>query len=390
MRRTKVTHIGSTKFHSTFDWANTQDTLTHKMVLSIGCVTQPDSTLFAGRPAHEVRQTKQGLDDLHLDKIAEAHEVLVLNLTGYIGASTLHELCYAHNQQKRIRWLEEWPMYCQRCGIEGPEAVHFFHNALSLDELNTLLIDEDTHDYLPGQLVNWYGQIVPVVRLAYGVLALQVDLNCPVCGDRRETCYATASDDGTFCQLSTIDEEYLADLRDADERAWALVCAACLMGQSSITDPLRRLTVRCADNPSGDVCKVVPVSSLPPVVRPLAGAIAAYDFERLVLRRGLTEITITNGEDALSLVLSLAPSPFPARRAIPWQELTAFALGGQSTSAEERELLAAATQLYQETGRVPARLEILARIRQNVAARDGESAIAGWNRKKWPWIAVIC
>jgi len=337
MRRTKVAHIGSTTFHGTFDWANTQDTLEHKIVLTIGCLTQPDSTLFAGRPAHEVRQIKQGLDELHVDKIEEADEVLVLNLTGYLGQSTLHELCYAHNHHKRIRWLEEWPMSCQRCGVEGPESVHFFHHALSLQELNRLLASEETHDYLPGQLVDWYGHIVPVVRLAYGQLSLQVDLTCPVCGDRSTSCYAVAGDDGAFCQVFTLEEEYLADLRNADERASVTVCAACQMSQACMTDPLRRLTVRHADHPGEDVCTVVPVSALPPMVRPLAGTIAASDFERLVLRRGLTEITVTSGQDAVFPVLSLAPSPVPARRAMCMPSQTTF-VALPSTGASSAEL----------------------------------------------------
>ena len=99
--------------------------------------------------------------------------------------------------------------------------------------------------------------------------------------------------------------------------------------------PLRRLTVRCADNPTGDLCKVVPVSELPSIIRPLAGTIAAYDFERLVLRRGLTEITVTSDEDAVSSMLELFPPQFPARRAVSWQELTVIALEGQPPSGEE-------------------------------------------------------
>jgi hypothetical protein len=102
------------------------------------------------------------------------------------------------------------------------------------------------------------------------------------------------------------------------------------------------------------------------------------------------EIIVTAGEEALSPMLELPPSPLPAQRAIPWKELTTYALSGASDHAEESALLLAATQLYQETGQVPERTAILARIHQNMLARDGESAAKAWNRTKWPMIAAIC
>ena len=47
------------------------------------------------------------MDQLHLYKIDLADEVLILNVGG-IGQSTLSELMYAKDHNKRIRWLEQY------------------------------------------------------------------------------------------------------------------------------------------------------------------------------------------------------------------------------------------------------------------------------------------
>src|SRR5690242_17382410 len=107
MKPITVVHIGSTKFYETFELMNRLDTLDHKIVLTVGCATQSDATLFAGLAPAEARRIKARLDALHLCKIDRADEVLVLNKQWYLGPSTLHELCYAYNLGKPIRWLEE-------------------------------------------------------------------------------------------------------------------------------------------------------------------------------------------------------------------------------------------------------------------------------------------
>jgi hypothetical protein len=403
--RTIAVHIGSTKFGSTFDWANCEDTLHDKIVLTIGCVTQPDSDLFASMTPAKAQHTKTRLDQLHLRKIDLAHETLVINLTDYIGSSTLHELCYSFNHKKIIRWLEDWPMYCPRCRRRGPQSQHFFHNSMNLHELDTLLdeIDESSSPYLIGQLVEWYGQIAPIARLSNGELALQVDLPCAHCAQPHETYYAVRGRDGSFCQLVNAEGAYLADMRSADERNRVVVCAVCAFQPVSRQYlVLRRLTIRRADHPAGDVTKIVPVRDLPVVVRPLWDLIAADDFERLALRRGLTEFIITPYEEPLEPAwLQLWPHhptstwaapwrdlPFQTSCSIPWSELKALAVIGQSTSGEELEFLAAVTQLYQETGRMPAKTAILERLRQNGKACEG---VAGqWNHKRWATITGFC
>ena len=93
---------GSTKFRAAFDRAMLDETLAGKIVLSIGRHTQSDAELGAQiTPA-----IKAQLDELHLQKIVLADEVLVLNVDGYVGASTRREVWFAQKLGKTVRWLE--------------------------------------------------------------------------------------------------------------------------------------------------------------------------------------------------------------------------------------------------------------------------------------------
>jgi hypothetical protein len=91
---------GSTKFGDAFREANVRETLAGKMVLTVGCDFKSDSALGL---APEV---KERLDALHLQKIAVADEVLILNVNGYIGESTARELRHAIELGKSVRFLE--------------------------------------------------------------------------------------------------------------------------------------------------------------------------------------------------------------------------------------------------------------------------------------------
>lgn len=106
-RPTIVVLCGSTRFSEAFRAANLAETLAGKIVLSIGCDMRSDDDIFAGLPEEELLSIKSQLDELHLRKIDLAEEVLILNVGGYIGQSTRHELEYAISQNKRIRFLEE-------------------------------------------------------------------------------------------------------------------------------------------------------------------------------------------------------------------------------------------------------------------------------------------
>lgn len=94
---------GSTRFYEAFQQANLHETLTGKIVLSIGCDTKSDADVFGSA---DIAQMKVRLDWLHKRKIDLADGILVLNVGGYIGSSTRSEIEYAQRLGKRIVYLE--------------------------------------------------------------------------------------------------------------------------------------------------------------------------------------------------------------------------------------------------------------------------------------------
>ena len=99
----KVCLCGSTRFSEAFRDANLRETLKGKIVLSIGCDTKSDEDLIKAN----MEINKEALDVLHLFKIDECDEILVLNVGSYIGQSTRREIEYAIQTRKKVRWLEE-------------------------------------------------------------------------------------------------------------------------------------------------------------------------------------------------------------------------------------------------------------------------------------------
>jgi len=110
-RPTIVCLCGSTQFWGEFQRASLRETLEGKIVLSIGAATGTDDDDFRMLSRKEYDQVKAQLDELHLRKIDLADEVLILNVGGYIGESTLRELEYARATGKHIRYLER-PQWC--------------------------------------------------------------------------------------------------------------------------------------------------------------------------------------------------------------------------------------------------------------------------------------
>ena len=100
MKRKIVCLCGSTKFKEAFEEAYKRETLKGNIVLSVGWYGHCEDT-----PIPE--EQKEKLDELHLDKIRMADEVLFLNVNGYMGKSTCRELIFAFGLQKKISWLEE-------------------------------------------------------------------------------------------------------------------------------------------------------------------------------------------------------------------------------------------------------------------------------------------
>lgn len=103
---TRVCLCGSTRFSEAFQRANLEETLAGRIVLTIGCDMRSDAELFIKMSSDEKEVVKARLDELHLRKIDLAHQVLILNVDGYIGESTRRELAYARQQGKVIRFLE--------------------------------------------------------------------------------------------------------------------------------------------------------------------------------------------------------------------------------------------------------------------------------------------
>lgn len=97
---------GSTRFSEAYQKANLQETLNGRIVLTIGCDLRSDLDLFVSLTQEEQDQVKADLDELHLRKIDLADEVLILNVSGYIGESTRKELEYAKAHDKTVRFWE--------------------------------------------------------------------------------------------------------------------------------------------------------------------------------------------------------------------------------------------------------------------------------------------
>jgi hypothetical protein len=95
-----VVHCGSTtRAREAFEEWRLKDTLAGKKVFTIGAHKNDNDLAITPEQAIE-------LDILHLSKIDDADEVLILNVGRYIGESTQRELEYAQRLGKQIRWLE--------------------------------------------------------------------------------------------------------------------------------------------------------------------------------------------------------------------------------------------------------------------------------------------
>jgi hypothetical protein len=106
-RPTVVCLCGSTRFYDEFRRANLRLTISGQIVLSIGCDTKSDGDLAdAGNLAADLDDLKARLDELHKRKIDLADYVLVLNVGGYIGASTRSEIAYAGAGGTPVFYLE--------------------------------------------------------------------------------------------------------------------------------------------------------------------------------------------------------------------------------------------------------------------------------------------
>lgn len=100
---------GSTRFYSKFQEVNFRETMAGNIVLTVGFYPHA-RPLYSGENTGNVGITpeqKVALDELHKRKIDLADEVIILNVDGYIGESTMSELLYAQKHNKVIRF--EYP-----------------------------------------------------------------------------------------------------------------------------------------------------------------------------------------------------------------------------------------------------------------------------------------
>lgn len=101
---------GSTRFYEAFQQANYDLTMAGKIVLSVGFYPHAKAQHGHGEGVGHDSAEKIALDELHKRKIDLADRVMVLNVGGYIGASTRSEIDYAEAYGKPIDYLEAIPL----------------------------------------------------------------------------------------------------------------------------------------------------------------------------------------------------------------------------------------------------------------------------------------
>ena len=107
-----TTLCGSTRFKDAFMDAQKRLTLEGHIVISVGLFGHSgDSEVWEETNTGNFASVKEMLDDMHKRKIDLADEIYVINVGGYIGASTRSEIEYAIAHGKTVRYLEE-PVFC--------------------------------------------------------------------------------------------------------------------------------------------------------------------------------------------------------------------------------------------------------------------------------------
>ena len=102
-----ITLCGSTRFKDEFLEAQKRLTLAGNIVISVGLFGHSgDNEVWENMDEGTLTRTKEMLDDMHKRKIDMADEIFVINVGGYIGASTQSEIEYAKATGKAVRYLE--------------------------------------------------------------------------------------------------------------------------------------------------------------------------------------------------------------------------------------------------------------------------------------------
>jgi hypothetical protein len=104
-RPTIVCLCGSTRFYAAFQKAYFEESMRGKIVLSVGFAPGIADGEHNEKAGGITPRQKILLDELHMQKIDMADEILVLNVDGYVGESTSREIEHARRRGKTIRWL---------------------------------------------------------------------------------------------------------------------------------------------------------------------------------------------------------------------------------------------------------------------------------------------
>ena len=91
--------VGSTKFKKEYEKANRIESGKGNIVLTVAMYGHIEGLDMNS-------EEKKVFDEVHMDKIKMANEILVINVGGYIGESTKREIEYAKSLNKVIRFLE--------------------------------------------------------------------------------------------------------------------------------------------------------------------------------------------------------------------------------------------------------------------------------------------
>lgn len=104
-----VTLCGSAKFEAQFkEWLVKLTMMGH---VPIGLAVYPSDR--GGNKDWYNEAQKQRLDLIHLKKIDASHAILVLNVGGYVGFSTMREIEWTLISSKPVFYLEELAHYKQ-------------------------------------------------------------------------------------------------------------------------------------------------------------------------------------------------------------------------------------------------------------------------------------
>ncbi len=107
-----ITLCGSTRFPTAFELANMHYSALGHVVIGLamyGHADKPEGSRFLTGDGASGNSIKESLDSNHKCKIDLADAICVINVGGYIGASTRNEIAYAESQGKQVFYLFNQP-----------------------------------------------------------------------------------------------------------------------------------------------------------------------------------------------------------------------------------------------------------------------------------------